>query len=101
MIWNTGSLQAENSPPGSGWRRTHVACGAKLALERAGDFGETRSAKDEFLRLSPVMFRPAASAGLCIMGFWVSRPREMRDGARRIPRAWRACHLGYAAASRT
>src|SRR4051794_16203753 len=69
--------------------RAHVACGANLALESAGDLREAQSAKREFPG-SPGM-QTGLPRRVLLYGFWVSRPRGNRDRTRQIART--ACSL--------
>src|SRR3954470_3172428 len=62
----------------------HVACGANLALESAGDLGEAQSAKIEIPGLAGYA-DPPSEAGFAISGSGVSRPRVKGTGTRTVP----------------
>ena len=80
-------------PAGSGWHRAHFARSAKLALESAGDFGEARSARNEFPRLYRRICMARRSGGLLLFRVLGREPRTDRRGTFRVPRERRAIFL--------
>src|SRR4051812_20240305 len=70
--------------------KTHASCGAELALESAGYFGEALVGRSWAPSGSPDI-GARRFGGLCYFGFWCRGLAELEPCARRIARAAVAC----------